>query len=369
MERNILTADDDTLRYMPYLGEDHSTQGKRILKRTKEDLETAFAGKVPKDSRELERQILIRGYLDSWLEELQLGITVNGLTHYILVEDNWDIDMKLRDIQTLKTVDDCPETWDICKRFAEAFQEVFRYRLKDVILGERRVKELVESAKGIREEAKKAQASVSKDAMAERLSTFTDWTCLICGALYCQTHGDWHDEIIEHSEDSESDVDQPQRPKYLPIHRQLVMGYNDILRKHNTRIANSIPDEETTLPFTQPCSKQCYRLIDPETQGKYGLSPVQRAGIESMVVSLRSPVKRSCTIAFALNLPCWQVDIYIRSLEPRKDSPPNIIKTKKPDWYDNKKKTLKDHWQDHTDAHLHQRRVQAQAVRHALPLF
>jgi len=349
---------------MPYLGEDHSTQGKRILKRTKEDLETAFAGKVPKDSRELERQILIRGYLDTWLEELKLGISVDGLTQYILAEDNWDIDIKLRDIQTLKKDDDYSNTWDMCKRFAEAFHEVFRYRLKDVILGERRVKELIELAKSMREEAKKAQASMPKDTMAERLSTFTDWTCLICGALYCQTHGDWHDEIIEHSDDSESDVDQPQRPRYLPIHRQLVMGYNDILRKHATRNANSQLEEEAALQFTQPCSNQCYCVIDPKTQDKYELSQESRIGIESMLISLASPKKRSCTIAFSLNLPCWPVDVYIGGLEPRKGSPPNLTKTKKPDWYDNKKKTLKDHWQDHTDAHLHQRRVQAQAVRH-----
>jgi histone-lysine N-methyltransferase EZH2 len=209
-----------------------------------------------------------------------------------------------------------------------------------------------------------------KVAISDRFSTYTNWTCLICGALYCQTHGDYREETIEHSEDDEGDIDRPQKPKYNNIHQLLIMDYNDLLRKQDARLACKSQDEpEISRSIAEPCSKECYRIFDRETAKDYQVSPEQRVKIESMCISLQEHPKRPCDISFVLGLPCWQVDREIRTqIVLRKIGlPPGYIPTKKPDWYDNKRKILKDHWQDHTNAHLHQERWQSLSCSHDGP--
>ncbi|KAG9249066.1 hypothetical protein BJ878DRAFT_150519 [Calycina marina] len=372
VKRNLLTADDETLRYQPYLGDTYTWQGKQLHNRTQEELEIAYARKEPKSHFDIERQQNICRYLPYWLEALNIGITVKNLEQYVLSQDNWDVKMKAKDVAAMKAWDSIhiPASFKTCLQFDKALIEVFGWRVKTIILNEARQKELSHLAKMKRQEIKKRQTMASgstKEAIAERLSTFTEWTCLICGVIYCQTHGDYREESVE---DSESDIDQPQRPKFQYVHRQLVMDYTDMLRTHNLRHEGSTQEDDNEIS-APACSDQCYQAIDLAMQDKYELASESRVGIESMLTTLTSPVKRTCTIAFALGVPCWQVHHYILNLE-RREVPlaiplKDLAKSKRLDWYDNKKKTLKDHWQEYTEAHLHEKRVQTHACAHEGP--
>ena len=87
VRRNVLTADDEKLKYLPYLGEIDSKK-EANFKRLIKDLEEAYSAKRGESSRESDRASRIRSYLDTWLEDLDIGCNEQTLVQYILSQES-----------------------------------------------------------------------------------------------------------------------------------------------------------------------------------------------------------------------------------------------------------------------------------------
>jgi histone-lysine N-methyltransferase EZH2 len=116
-----------------------------------------------------------------------------------------------------------------------------------------------------------------------------------------------------------------------------------------------------------PCGEDCW-MKARDSDPPYLLPTETKDAIEKMLISITNKNSRSCTIAFTLDLPCWQV---YRSIEIHEEAfgeqseeieESSKARPKRPDWYDNKRKVLKGDWMDMTAAHLHQERCQANPV-------
>jgi len=146
------------------------------------------------------------------------------------------------------------------------------------------------------------------------------------------------------------------------------MPFSDALRKQDARIASRLGFEDAASLYSaeNPCSTQCYYTMD-DSRSVEGcvITSEQHATIRSMAISARENKDRSCNISFQLRLPCWRVHNEISLMDPRIIRPP-MPEQKKLAWYNNQRKLLKDHWQDMTDAHAHERRGQVSSVRRIL---
>jgi hypothetical protein len=364
VKRNILTMDEERLKYIPYMGDAEASKKKNARLIT--ELEAAYTPKASPSSRDSEWSSLIRAYLDTCLEELDLGIDQDKLIQYLLENSTEDLGTNSEEAQTIldsygSQLGD--QEKGIAKSFCQSFLKFYRHSLKNILLPEERKKELAERVRKANREKKtptKSQigeeiANNSDTPSPERLGTYTSLTCLICGAVSCQTHGD-------------SGREEKDPGYYQYFHQPLVTTYQDILRKQDARVAavaSSSPaalECETELEEDhQDCSKECYRSYRYDGL-EYSLDVPDISKIESMVISLRDEKRRPCTISFFLNIPCWQVHCEIQQTEPRSVEPPPMGRRKVLDWYNNQKKTLRPGWEEHTKAHLHQERTQASPV-------
>lgn len=370
VRRNILTMDDEKLRYIPYMGDAESSKKKTA--RLLQELEAAYNPKVTSSGRETEWSYQIRSYLESYLDDLGLDLTQDHLVQYALGLFDDASGRNLEDIDALLDQYEEPLSGrerKLAETFTAYFFNIFKNSLRDTLLPEDRLKEMAEQLKNSSEEKPtktppKAQAALCRvndenaagDPITDRLGTHTTLTCLICGSMSCQTHGD-----------SVRDESAPGYHQYL--NQPLVTTYQDILRKQDARAASAKPapldfgaEDET------PCGPECYLVVD-KARLDYDISEGDHTKIESMVISLREKKRRPCTISFLVELPCWQVHRAMTQLEPRHVEAPPPGRTKHPDWYNNQKKTLKWDWQDVTTAHLHQERCQANPVSHEFLFF
>ena len=336
------------------------------------DLEQAYESKDSASGRDSERLSQIRFYLDDWLEELNIGLDCEKLRQYILLKDDDDLGLKEREVKALRdssNINLSDEVVESCRRFSEAFEHVFDYPVKDVIFPEERLREMVELTKKLEKSASTTNTPAKErngdsnpaEQNPVRIGTFTDLTCLICGALSCYTHGDFSEIKVTNSDDSDFSGSE-EAPEYQYMHNRLVMLYNDTLRKQDIRVAKATGDVELQGLTERSCSSDCYRRSDQSEYSLYQLTEDDRAKIRDMTISFRDKKQPPCTIAFLLDLPCWQVASEITLTHRRSVQLASPGRMKRPDWYDNKKKSLRDYWQDMTNAHLHQERCQPNAV-------
>lgn len=361
VRRNILTMDDEKLRYVPYMGDAEASKKKNA--RLLQELAAAYNPKATSSGRETEWSYQIRAYLVEYLDDLGLGITLDKLVQYTLGQFDDASGRSLEDIHALLDQYDEPlEPRDrqLAKAFAESFDKILKNSLKETLLPEDCLREMAQQIKTPNEEKltktpPKPQTSKSNvdnddlDTNTDRLGTYTTLTCLICGAMSCQTHGD-------------SVRDESAPGYYQYIHQPLVTTYHDILRKQDSRIAAAKPDSpDLGVQNETPCGPECHLVVDKDRCDE-DISPDDLAKIESMVISLRDKKRRPCTISFFVQLPCWLVHRVIEQIKPRQIELPELGRSKQSDWYNNQKKTLKWDWQDTTTAHLHQKRCQANPV-------
>lgn len=364
VRRNILEADDEKLKFIPFLGDaGGSSRKEKNFKRLVKELEDAYedAPRNADASREGEEASRIRSYLDMWLEELDIGSDMEDLQHYLLLRDEENVELGLAPrnrttiLKTFKPLSE--EAKEAAARFCDAFDDIFDVALQDVILPAGILKEMVEGAR------KKPNTSPPN-----RIATYTDLTCVICAAIDCPTHGDYAHEFVnpaDSSDDEEESERKRENPemKYEP--HPLTLNYEDTLRRHKNRKPKEgdfEPEPRTKEP--KPCSENCYLTLD-YSQLDCEFSDETLAHLPQLLLTYKDPIHRACVIASSLDIPCWAVYSKIQRGEglevfDDEDVPPG--RPKKPEWYDNNRKFLRGDFQEMTTAHLHQERAQAVAV-------
>ena len=347
---------------MPFLGESNYEANFKKLAR---ELEQVYSPGSSESCRESEETSRIRQYLPMWLEEVQLGCDLNmdTLKHYLLLQDEESRELGMEP-HNRKLLIGCFDKLNsksraTARKFCEAFDKVFGIASQDVILPAGLLKEMIEAARAAK---KKPGPS------ANRISTYADLTCVICAAVDCPTHGDFAHERIDSSDVEDENEGKAPEMAYEP--KALSLVYEDTIRRYRKRTRKDT--EPLPLPEgrTNSCSDECYMAID-YSELDYEFDEEHLALLQQMVTTYKHPNYRSCYIAFALDIPCWTVYAEVQRYEGEgheeesEDEGVSNLRAKKPDWYDNKKKTLRGDWNDSTSAHLHQERGQAIAVRYS----
>ena len=379
VKRNILCADDEQLKFMPFLGDPKGDVKSSVFKRLVKELNEAYSAKRSGSSEDNEMALRLSTYLDGWLEELDLGLDRQGLIRYILEEDGDSFGKSRKEINFLKKAVGsplAPHLAEIAATFSEVFKTVFRIdSINAVILPDQLFKEMLEKANnpgpGISSGRSQSESPKSQNSGAEhtteRLGTFTNLTCLICGAISCQTHGDYHRAEIHNSDNSAgSDSGEVAAEEYDYNHIPISMHYDEILRIQDCRLSKDPSGTHLSVSKSTdaPCSKDCYRTFNYVGETAE-MNQDLIVAVKSFMISMR-PNILPCTISFLLNVPCWQVHWQIQDMQrfaPRFPEPPRPSLSKTIDWYDNKRRTLHKDWQELTEAHLHQERTQANPVR------
>jgi histone-lysine N-methyltransferase EZH2 len=358
VKRNILCGDEDKLQFIPFLANPagETDQGSLLA-----DLGEVYSTKPSGFSKESERALEIRNYVDDWLEGLDVGCNRQTLIRYLIEKSTDDLgkNHKLRRLEKSFGGPLAPTLVEVAKRISDAFDKILGVSLKDVILPEKCLKQIIENAEKTcpdgslgrsQSESPKSQFNRTEYTV-ERLGTFINLTCLICGVVSCQTHGDY------------TKVDDEYQPTYV------AMRYDELLRSQDARLSWNSPATVRTQPSSvesSPCSDLCYR------KDCYRM-PVELAreheiALKSFMISMRPNVEQPCSISFLLDVPCWQIHSKIQEWNAApKVAPkdPTLTRSRGPrgiDWYDNKQKTLKPDWRELTTAHQHEERVQANPV-------
>ncbi|KAE8441878.1 hypothetical protein EG329_004234 [Mollisiaceae sp. DMI_Dod_QoI] len=340
VSRNILSADSEKLKYVPYLGDavgsaNKETNFKRLLK----ELEEVYSLRRIESTRQYEKASRIRAYLEAWFGGSRLDCDQKILIHYMLTREDADkLGLREGERQLLLESFDEPlseQNEAAGELFWEAFNEVFDIGLPNVLLPTELLKEMVESA---RKKAYHTSPEKSTVIPGDRLGTYATLTCLICGAVDCQTHADYtHEEIIP----AGGSDDEEQEPEYLVQRQPLVLPYHDMIRRFDVRKSTQPePDLSRRSGRGQnACSEQCWKVVDySEREVVWKQNDLD--ALQEMLISITDKDYRACHIAFALDLPCWQIYSEISEHEVDDDTTKNIEeptgRPKRPDWYDNK---------------------------------
>jgi hypothetical protein len=367
---------------MPFLADSNKDyMHKRLLK----ELEEAYSARRLGSDPDSELASQLSAYLDSWLEELDLGLDRQALTRYILDEDSDSLGKTQREIRLLTKASGSqlsPSLAAVASNFAAAFNTVFKLSITAVVLPDERLNDMLEKASksGLdnsqeRSQSESPMSQNSTEHKDERLGTYTHLTCLICGVIACQTHGTYRRVEIRIDDDSEmSELGEEPEEECKYNHHPVNMEYQDILRKQNARLSQQRPETATSPPEPDsvgpPCSDECYRTVDFDGHASE-MEEENLVALKSFMVSMRPENGQPCDIAFLLNLRCWEVHIKMQELKsymPRisPSSPLQRSPKKEISWYNNKTKTLKSDWRtdwrDSTIAHMHEKRTQATAV-------
>jgi hypothetical protein len=352
-----------------------STSKKAAWAKLVREMETAHTEKKAESGRSSEQLAQLREYLNAWLQELDLNIDHKHLILYFLDHDDINIEMEVKEKKMLRNIFDSPLSKDmiqLCGRFSQAFDRVFRHSLKDVIFKDEKLKEMADSS-NMSKKPNISSPKTSKDIpmmstdqslepSPERLGTYASLLCLICGAMWCQTHGDYKFDGDDGDNSDTTNSEGISNVDYSYNFRPVIMRYEDLLRKQDVRFSKMVPELDLAQSQEPPCSDQCYLAYDYSDTG-YQLKPDDLSKIRGMAITLRDKKRRPCDIGFILNIPCWQVENEISLSEPREiDVASPGGRSKRPEWYDNKRKVLKDYWNEATKAHLHQELGQANPV-------
>lgn len=375
VKRNILCADDEQLKFMPYLTDSNKAS---VFNRLVKELDEAYSAKRSGSDSDSELASQLSTYLDSWLEELDLGFDRQALIRYILQEDSDSLGKSQKEVRILRKTSGGPippNLAEVATTISAAFKTVFPVSITAVILPDERLNDMLEKANKSgsdgslgRNQSESPKSQNSAEHKDERLGTYTHQTCLICGVISCQTHGDYRRDEVCIDEDSEmSDLGEAPAEEYKYNHQPVNMHYHEILRKQNARLSKDPPvmNPPDFDSVGSSCSDECYRTFD--YHGKTSEIELENlVALKSFMVSMRPENDQPCDIAFLLDLPCWQVHTKILEMKSVVPSiPPEPLlhgRSKAISWYDNKKKTLKSDWRELTQAHLHQERTQANAV-------
>lgn len=361
LRRNILVGDEESLSHIPIQNMINNRADADKNKFYKE-LEDAFEGKYIESTRLTEPMVLLKQYLPGWLLKLDSGLTENVLIRFAL--KNHAADLAIRPSVVHRILAFLPfETEPVdsaASIFAKAFKAHFGFTLAAVLLPEERLKALLDSSQKI-----ERHTSEQESQHAEHLSTQTDFLCLICNVMCCPTHGEynWHKVRAEDEEDSDTEIQQEK----LEIHwERLTMPYEESVRIDTCR-----KNKPTRFRLIKPCSVDCY-VSAGSMDSNWKWPEADTAEFQSMLVHLERDAQLSCTIAYVLQKPCWQVGQKIKSykVEPKfLETTSQKTRTQQPVWYDNKRKELKPEWMNQTQAHLHQERQNADPVSYILPLL
>ena len=342
-------------------GDEPAKDKQKVWSRLVKELEDAYTANCSISSRESERACRVRTYLNDWLEILNIGCDQDALIHHIVDAD--DLDLKPRERKLLLESFNTPQEPGISEmagRFSQAFENVFGLSLKDVILPDDRLKDMLELAK----QSIDRRTGQRSEAPADRYGTYSNLTCLICGAVCCQTHGDYNSLRADQSEDSETSDTEEKADEYVYTHQRIAMEYDGILRKHEER---QLVKPEAPSGHVTRCSDQCYIFSNQARMKEdYGLDQWEMDAIRRMLVSLPNAERRACSIAFILHRPCRDIyaiiQVQVQNGVSKSPPGPPEGRTRRPDWYDNRRKALLTDWTDKTEAHLHQERTQANPV-------
>jgi histone-lysine N-methyltransferase EZH2 len=373
-KRNILCADDEQLKYMPFLGDSKGDVKDSVFKRLKKELDEVYSAQRSGSTQYSELASKLRAYIDRWLEHFDLGLDRQALIRYIARKDSDSFGEKQKGGNIHKAFRSPSPTQlaEIAETLSSAFQEVFEINITAVILPDQRLKDRLEKLDKLGDSTLGRSHSETPGShldgaeyTTERLGTYTNLTCLICGAISCQTHGDYHRVEIENPNDSEmGDIQAEPSHELEYIHVPLGMHYDEILRKQDARLSEyPWTTDKIKHSAEPPCSEECYRTFD--YQGRtVTLGQEHVIALKSFINSMRPENLQTCQISFLLDVPCWKVHAKIQEINlPTKISERTVPgRSKGIDWYDNKRKTLKSDWQELTEAHLHQERTQANPV-------
>jgi hypothetical protein len=200
-----------------------------------------------------------------------------------------------------------------------------------------------------------------------RLSTFEDLTCLICGVVSCQTHGEYTKDAIFYDEESDEEHEDGRLIQFEYNLRALSMKHEHILRIHNVRLKDQDARESQSSSRVSPCSETCYKNWNLEDCESWTRQEVNIDALQEMLISVRDKDHQSCTISTAMGWPCWQVHREIVKNGKRRrissESPINRHRTlDRPSWYNNSTKTL-NKWED-SQVHAHEKREEFVPVRY-----
>jgi hypothetical protein len=367
VRRNILTADGEKLRFIPFLENDEDPTGKNG-KRLQKELQSAYKSANTELNQDREQRNLLLFSLDWWLDTLPMPCTVRILEQYLVKEDKL-LGESFRNC-LLKSLGGnlTPAVHKMASRFTEAFDTVFGFPLRDVLLSNNRLMEL---SKLVGKSSRKSIDTNTIHNPLYPLETYINLTCQICSAIDCQSHGEF---TWERPPDfgEEGQRLQADNTNYLTVPQRLTMQPAELLRKYNERLARE--EEESNYDESTPkmCSLGCTYSSHPRAarSGEPEISQADEERIHLLLITIRNKQRRSCTIASALGLTCWKVYWVIEEYEKEggpdlqyDQSPvPTTGRAKRPEWYDNKKKTLKGDWQKVTSAHAHEAMGQANPV-------
>ncbi|TVY35180.1 Histone-lysine N-methyltransferase [Lachnellula subtilissima] len=352
VRRNILSADDEKLRFVPYLGDVDSSQNNK--RRLEKDLAEAYTAERSEPSRVSENISNLGAHLEYWLEDLDIGCTKQILEHYILRQEDIDeagLGKKAR--KTLLKSFATPlttENLNMANKFSQAFETVFGLSLGKVLWPADRLKEMMEAAKA--NGGRKSLDNIATS-LETHLETYTALSCLICGAIECQTHG-------AYQKDSDDDTEQA-------FKKQISMPPKELIRLYEERFANKPKSNDIMDKYGEPCGEECHLAMDSyPTYPEFTQKSIE--DLRNMLFGWEEKLSRSCDISLGMESPCWQVFLEIEKIELgreiRTPEEPLAGRAKRPNWYDNKRKELKAGFEDMTSAHLHQERSQINPCAH-----
>lgn len=360
VRRNILSADDENLKYIPYLGDRKEKEQDKHHEKLKKELENAGANSKERDDKLYERAHKLRMWLISWLKVLNLNhLDLQSLKHYALtLPDTRRRVKKATGLESLRgrySLDKYAK--EIANRFSKAFREVFGIGIGKVVLPKEQLKEMIDAAKRTR----------PSTSIPHRLSTYTDLTCMICGVVDCSTHGRFTDDESsdQDSNDKSSSYTAPRQ------HADIALSYPETLARYRTQRRTR---HEVPLKNVGPCSEGCYMAIfDEELQDRTECELEQETidKIHDMMIAMDDPTYQSCHIAFCISIPCWQVHIevahyiansnYLEARDRELETQTHATAVR-PVWYDNKRKTISRDMKDATSAHIHETRLTSESV-------
>lgn len=311
--RNVLSPDDENLRSMPQENE-QTKKGKAL----EEELKKAYSYHQKNEtSCEIEYRKRLDGIIDVWIEEGDIQCTRHDLEKYLITRKVFGRHLKEKQkslmeaykkasslIAKLKTQLD-EEVCQVCGSFDIAFKSVFDIPLHEVLLPTKRMKELLdlELYRTSRQSLDHLQPATRGPMFA--VETYTTLNCLICGALDCQTHGEFS-EVINYN--NENDKDEKEI-NFLTKPERITLQVDDLLRNHSERQANMDETESgnDTQRTRDPCSPNCHLVVGVGGEATRPLEDSDIRDISLMLVSLSYKTGRCCDIAFSLSIPCFQI--------------------------------------------------------------
>ena len=377
VKRTFLTCDKKNPDFFPLIGDTDPKKDEKMHEFRRE-WERTYHGRVilrtAASLLEAEKSMWLRPYFIHWMIGLNVGLDEMRFIHHTLKKqevkplrlkpfESVYKDQIVLDLSAQKKMFEHAET------IAKAFDKATELDLLDVLLPQALVNEMVKSINDIKD---KADEALSPN---RGLETYARLTCMICQVLNCPTHGEYNcyritcgeSEVGSTDDHSVSDEIILDEEEYL--HDGIVLTYNDLLRRHETRTSSKKTNASLSngQSLSTPCSADCYSVSDLiEQQPDWSEEDI--GFLESLLITNDANDKRlSCDLAVALDRPCWQVNGQMKSAQSLKQPPDSSSaapqsRGKALDWYQPAKKTINKKEFEHTTSVFHENRAQWKPV-------